>query len=39
MKADPFDIEEAAEGWVVTLGQTGAASVHQSCGSEDGCRG
>jgi hypothetical protein len=39
MEADPFDIEEAAEGWVVPLGQTCAPSVHQSRGSEDGCRG
>jgi hypothetical protein len=39
MEADPFDIEKAAEGWVVPLGQTCAASVHQSRGSEDGCRG
>jgi hypothetical protein len=39
MKADPVDIKEAAEGWVVPLRQTCSASVHQSHGSEDGCRG
>ena len=38
MEADPFHIEEAAEGWVVPLRQTCAASVHQSRGSEEGCR-
>src|SRR5438045_7779001 len=33
MKADPFDIEEAAGGWVVPLRLTCASSHHQSRGS------
>jgi hypothetical protein len=39
MEADPFDIEEAADRWVLPLRQTCAASVHQSRGSQDGGRG
>jgi hypothetical protein len=39
MEADPSNIEEAADGWVVPLRPTCASSDHQSRGSQDDRRG